>query len=80
VTGEGALSVKIAVAGTGDVGLCAGTCFADSRHEGADGLFVATGWNELRKPNLHRVRRHIFDPRKMREPGFRDFGISRPTV
>jgi UDPglucose 6-dehydrogenase len=58
--------------------------------EGTDGLFLVTEWNELRKPDLLRVRRlmrqpvvfdgrNVFEPRRMRELGFIYFGIGRST-
>lgn len=56
--------------------------------EGVDALFIVTEWNEFRRPDFDRLKaimkapvifdgRNLWDPRKMRERGFRYFGIGR---
>ena len=56
--------------------------------EGADGLFLLTEWNEFRHPDFDRMKgllkepvifdgRNIYDPARMRELGFRYYGIGR---
>ncbi|WP_373046575.1 UDP-glucose dehydrogenase family protein [Vulgatibacter sp.] len=56
--------------------------------EGVDGLFLVTEWNEFRRPDFDRMQslmkqavvfdgRNVFNPKKMRERGFKYFGIGR---
>lgn len=56
--------------------------------EGADGLFLLTEWNEFRHPDFERMKgllkepvifdgRNVYDPARMRELGFRYYGIGR---
>lgn len=56
--------------------------------EGADALILATEWNEFRQADFSRVKsllkepvifdgRNIYDPKRMRELGFRYFGVGR---
>ncbi|MFL5422509.1 MAG: UDP binding domain-containing protein, partial [Myxococcales bacterium] len=56
--------------------------------EGADALFIATEWNEFRRPDLKQLRRimkgnvifdgrNVLDPNVTREEGFVYFGIGR---
>ncbi len=56
----------------------------------ADALILVTEWNEFRQLDMHRIRelmrgdvlmdgRNIWSPEKMREMGFRYFGVGRGT-
>ena len=56
--------------------------------EGADALFIATEWNEFRRPDFERMKsllrapvifdgRNIFDPKSMAERGFTYYGVGR---
>jgi UDPglucose 6-dehydrogenase len=55
---------------------------------GAEGLFVATEWNEYRHPDFGRMKaslaqpvvfdgRNVYDPARMRDLGFTYYGIGR---
>lgn len=59
--------------------------------DGADGLVIATEWNEFRRPDYERMRelmrapvifdgRNIYTPEVMREHGFTYYSIGRPAV
>lgn len=59
--------------------------------EGADGLVIATEWNEFRRPDFDRIRqllsrpvifdgRNLYDPPRMRQRGFEYFCVGRPDV
>ena len=59
--------------------------------EGADGLVIATEWNEFRRPDFDRIRqllnrpvifdgRNLYDPVRMRQRGFEYFCVGRPDV
>ena len=59
--------------------------------EGADGLVVATEWNEFRRPDYQRMAelmrervifdgRNLYTPRVLAEAGFRYFSIGRPST
>ena len=57
--------------------------------EGADGLVLATEWNEFKQLDFERVRklmrtpiimdgRNLWDPEQMRRLGFTYYGVGRP--
>ena len=59
--------------------------------EGADGLVIATEWNEFRRPDFERVRkmlttpvifdgRNLYEPDRMAQRGFEYFCIGRPDT
>jgi UDPglucose 6-dehydrogenase len=59
--------------------------------DGADGLIVATEWNEFRRPDYDRLGslmrekvifdgRNIYTPSVLREHGFKCFSIGRPAL
>lgn len=59
--------------------------------EQADGLLIATEWNEFRTPDFDRIKaalkqpvifdgRNLFDVKKLAEKGFSYFSIGRPAV
>jgi UDPglucose 6-dehydrogenase len=58
---------------------------------GADGLIVATEWNEFRSPDLGAIRRalkepvvfdgrNLYDPQELRDAGLVHYGIGRGTT
>jgi UDPglucose 6-dehydrogenase len=59
--------------------------------EGADGLVIATEWNEFRRPDYERMAqlmheriifdgRNLYTPKVMAEAGFHYYSVGRPTV
>jgi len=59
--------------------------------EQADGLVIATEWNEFRTPDFDRIKaalkqpvifdgRNLFDVKKLGERGFAYFSIGRPAI
>ena len=59
--------------------------------QGSDCLLILTEWNEFKELDLKRVKkllnqpvivdgRNIYDPRKMKELGFRYYSIGRPSA
>ncbi len=65
--------------------------FCESEYEAAEGaeaLVVATEWNQFRGLDIERLKRlmkepvvvdlrNVYDPEKMREAGFRYYGVGR---